>query len=185
MYQERVKPANMPPDVVRLTTVTHEALTGNREYVKVSVALKNIGQNTAELGGLVINVYGTRYTQRIGDAVKAPTQGLVARNLGLAKTKPVLLYSFFDIWRPLGNDRTFLVESGQDVEESFNFAFHAGEYDAAALEMFHCYTRPGSRVWPARRETRADGSYLARFAGPSQADHPGLTCRKQTQENRL
>ncbi len=185
VYQERIKPANAVPDVQRVATVTHEDLPQNKEFVNVNIDMKNLGQTTAELGGLVVNVYGSRYTQRNGNTVKTPVQGLATRNLTLSKTKPVLLYSFFDVWRPLGDSRVFLLEPGQVIEEPFDFAVHAGSYDVVALQILFCYARPGSQVWPTTRESRADGSFWAHFANGSQTDHPGLLCRKQTHEYRV
>ena len=185
VYQEHIKPANMLPDVQRIATVTHEPLPGNKEFVKVNIDMKNIGQTTAELGGLVVNVYGSRYTQHNGNTVHAPTPGLITRNLTLSKTKPVLLYSFFDVWRPLGDPRVFLVEPGQVIEEPFDFAVQADRYNVVGLDMFFCYTRPGNTTWLVARENRADGSFWVHFSGPSQTSHPGLMCRKQTHEYRI
>lgn len=185
VYQERIKPANAAPDVQRVATVTHEALPQNKEFVKVNIDMRNLGQTTAELGGLVVNVYGSRYTQRNGNTVNNPVQGLATRNLTLSKTKPVLLYSFFDVWRPLGDSRTFLIEPGQVIEEPFDFAVHAGAYDVVAVEMFFCYARPGSRVWPSPRVTRPDGSYWVLMADGSRAPNSGLMCRKQIHDYRI
>jgi hypothetical protein len=178
IYQERIKPASEPPELQTSLTVRHETVSRGAEFVKVDFDMKNIGHVPAVVDGLVINVYGTRFVSRSGESDERPLPGVIQLNRTLLSTRPVLLYSYFDVWKPFGAPawKNLQISPDQVFRESFVFGIKPGSFDVARVVWTRCYSSTSDHVFGNARIRRRDGSYwLADWVGTT----PRVTCGGQ------
>ncbi len=178
VYKERIKPASAAPNIQILRSVTHEALPRGKELVTVIITLKNLGTVDVEMGGLIVNAYGIRYTDRIDDLAPAlRTTGLMTASHGLLDSKPVLLYTYSAIWIPLGSARPFKILSGDTFTIPMSFVIHSGSYDTLRLDFARCEQRAdNSLVTHYAPRILKDGSFDVASMIAEEGAHSGLEC---------
>ncbi len=178
VYKERIKPASAAPNIQILRSVTHEALPRGKELVTVIITLKNLGTVDVEMGGLIVNAYGIRYSDRTGDSAPAErTTGLMTANHGLVDSKPVLLYTYSAIWIPLGSARPFKILSGDTFTIPMSFVVHSGSYDTLRLDFARCDQRADNLlVTHYVPRLLKDGSFDVASMIAAEGAHSGLEC---------
>lgn len=181
IYQERIKPESVPPQLQPTVQVNHAALGGGREFIRVNVAMTHSGGAPLTLAGMVVNVYGIRYGTNEAQHVETPMAGIKEISYTLAPSRPMLLYTFLDTWSGFGAPKNFgkLAGDGQSFSESFSLATRRYDYDAAKVEWQICWSRPGSGPWNVSAERQPDGAFW--FPGVKAGDtrFPGLICAFQ------
>ncbi|HET7814734.1 MAG TPA: hypothetical protein VFL13_10220 [Candidatus Baltobacteraceae bacterium] len=179
IYQENIKPAGEPVELETTLSVDHTPLQSNKEFIRVGIQMKNIGNPPLELGGLVVNAYGVKYTSRTGEHIEKSISGIVEESRALVPGKPVLQYTFADTWRAFGGQRAAALLPGADFPETFVFAIPPRTFDVVKIEYFVCWSRPRSKVWNVPVDRQADGSFWFRGAVSAENVHAGLRCHYQ------
>lgn len=177
IYQERIKPASEPTELQTIVSVDRTPLRSNKEFIKVGVLMKNIGQPSLELAGLIVNAYGVKYTSREGEHVDKPLSGIVEISRAFVPGKPSLQYTFVDMWKAFGSPRIAMLRPRLESPETFVFAVPAHAFDLVKIDYIVCWSRPRSKPWPVTVETQADGSFW--FAFSSKNRQAGLVCNYQ------
>ena len=169
IYQERIKPAHEPAELQTIVSVDHTRLQSNKEFIKVGVRMKNIGRTPLELGGLIVNVYGVKYTSQTGEHVEKPLNGILEISHGFVPRDPSLQYTFADTWKA----------PSAEFPETFVFAISPGAFDFVKIDYMVCWARPRSKPWPVAVVHQPDGSFW--FSGAISAEniHSGLLCHYQ------
>jgi hypothetical protein len=178
VYKERIKPASEAPNLQIVRSVAHEALPRGKELVTVSIALKNVGTAPVAMGGLIVDAYGIRYSDRTSDATPAErTNGLRTGDYGLVDSKPVLLYTYSAVWVPLGSQRPFVVLPQDTFTIPMSFVIHGGTYDTLRLTLARCDQRADTTlVTQYTPRLLKDGGFdVASMIAENNA-HPGLEC---------
>jgi hypothetical protein len=174
VYQERVKPANEPPEFQPAFSVQHTRLSSGKNLVKVDVEYRNAGQNTVYVAGDVINVYGVEF----GDTLVVSTSNPAgspdfARSLPLKRQ--TLLHSYVRKFQPFGNATSFIdIQPGTAFTGSFAFAIPARAFDALGLSWQTCFSKFSDRTWPVTLQRGHDGAYA--FDIPDADWGAGLVC---------
>ena len=180
VYQERIKPAEAPLEIQPVVTVDHTALASGKEFVKVDVTMKNIGVEPLQIDGLVVNVYGIRYSQHSGTYVETPLNGVVQMSRTLLPSAPSLLYSFYDTWTPFGSAKgPASIHPDGVFDESFAFALPSSRYDAAKVVWMMCWSGLDDRSWAISRSREPDGAYWISIPDNELASGSGLFCGHQ------
>jgi hypothetical protein len=176
IYKERIKPAAEAPNIQILRSVTHEVLPRGKELVIIT--LKNLGAVDVEMGGLIVNAYGVRYSDRTSDSAPAErTTGLMTANHGLVDAKPVLLYTYSAIWIPLGSTRPFKILSQDTFTIPMSFVIHSGSYDTLRLNFARCDQRADNLlVTPYVPRLLKDGAFDVSSIIAEDGAHSGLEC---------
>lgn len=183
VYQERIKPESIAPELQPSVDVYHSALSGGREFVGVKVRMTHSGGAPLAVAGMVVNVYGIRYGNAAAERAEHPMNGVTEISYSLPPSRPVLLYTFLDTWHGFGAKKAFgsLAGNGQSFAETLSFVTQQNRYDVAKIEWQICWSRPGNRQWPITAQRQADGSFW--FPGvngaPSHARFPDLYCAFQ------
>jgi len=178
VYQERIKPAEAPLQLESTVSVDHNTIAGGKEFVKVNFAMKNIGEEPFALDGLVVNVYGIRFSKMSGEYVEKPLNGVIQLSRTLLPSKPRLLYSYFDTWHGFGSPKVSRISPEITFDESFAFAVPSEAFDVAKIEWLVCWSPMGTK-WPVKRERQADGSYWISGWDTDSVLRAGLICRRQ------
>ncbi len=178
VYKERIKPASEAPNLQILRSATHEALPGSKELVTVIITLKNLGAAPIEMGGLIVNAYGIRYSDRTGSAPPVKrTTGLMTGNYGLVDSKPVLLYTYSALWIPLGSQRQFPILPLDTFTIPMSFVIHRGSYDTLRLDYARCDQRADNTlVTHYVPRLLKDGSFDVSAMIAEDGAHAGLQC---------
>jgi hypothetical protein len=178
VYKERIKPASEAPNLQVLRSATHSDLPRGKELVTVMIALKNVGESPVEMGGLIVNAYGVRYSDRNGTTEPAEhTEGLRTADHGLIGSKPVLLYTYSALWTPLGSKRPFVVLPQDTFTIPMSFVIHSGIYDTLRLTLARCDQRADdANVTPYTPRTLPDGAFDVASMIAENGAHPGLEC---------
>lgn len=179
VYQERIKPANEPAALQTIVSVDHTPLQSNKEFIKVGVLMKNIGRTPLELGGLIVNVYGVKYTPLTGEHVEKPLNGIVEISHAFVPGNPSLQYTFADRWKAFGSPRKAALLPGTDFPETLVFAIPPRAFDVVKIDYMVCWSRPRAKPWPVAVSRQPDGAFW--FSGALSADsvRSGLTCHYQ------
>lgn len=178
IYQERIKPAASPIEVERTVHLRHDALRNQRELVTVQIDMKNIGSRSASPAALIANVYGIRYSDRGADHLESPLPDLLELNRSLQHDSPRLVYSYSNIWLPIGGTRHVVIDPTASESSAFVFAVPKDRYDMLSVQTCLCYTAASEhRRWPMQRERRFDGSFWLDYV--KGVDYSGLTCVKR------
>jgi hypothetical protein len=178
VYKERIKPASAAPNIQILRSAAHEALPRGKELVTVVITLKNLGTVDVEMGGLIVNAYGIRYSNQIDDSAPVErTTGLMTANHGLVDSKPVLLYTYSAIWIPLGSARPFKILSQDTFTIPMSFVIRSGSYDTLRLNFARCDQR-ADNLLVTRYVPRLlkDGSFDVSSMIAEDGAHSGLEC---------
>jgi hypothetical protein len=177
VYQEKIKPLSAEPKLLRTVTVEHTNLQSGKEFVKVNVELKNIGESEVQISAIVANLYGFKFLQKTGRQVDVPLSGIEKINFALTTSPMKPLYSFFDAWHSGGSSKpnNVSIEPGESWSEAFVLGIRPGEYDGANILVSYCYSHPTSQVWQLRKVYRSDGTAWLEFNDT----HPGLVCTGQ------
>jgi hypothetical protein len=178
VYKERIKPASEAPNLQILRAATHETLPGHKELVTVIVTLKNLGSSPVAMGGLIVNAYGIRYSDRTGNAAPAErTTGLRTGNYGLVDSKPVLLYTYSAVWIPMGAQREFTILPLDTFTIPMSFVIHSGSYDTLRLDFARCDQRADSTaVTHYVPRLLKDGGFDVASMIAQTNTHTGLQC---------
>lgn len=178
VYKERIKPASEAPNLQIVRSATHETLPGRKELVTVTMTLKNLGSSPIAMGGLIVNAYGIRYSDRTGTA--APTErttGLRTGNYGLVDGKPVLLYTYSAVWIPMGSAREFTILPQDAFTIPMSFVIHSDSYDTLRLDFARCDQRAdSSAVTHYEPRLLKDGSFDVASMIAQTNKHSGLEC---------
>ncbi len=159
VYQERIKPANEPPEFQPAFALEHTRLPSGKEFVKVHVDAKNAGQTTIYLAGLVVNVYGVGFNERTGtEIVSSSTDALFDRTL--LPTNSTLLYSTGTTMQPFGNRNNFVIlQPGTTYAGSLAFVVPPKGLDAVRIQWQICFSKIANKSWRMPLERQRDGSY--------------------------
>jgi hypothetical protein len=178
VYKERIKPASEAPNIQILRSVTHEALPRGKELVTVIITLKNVGTVDVQMGGLIVNAYGIRYSDRTNESAPVlRTTGLMAANHGLVDSNPVLLYTYSAIWIPLGSARPFKILSQDTFTIPMSLVIHSGSYDTLRLDFARCDQRADNAlVTHYVPQLLKDGSFDVSPMIAQNEVHSGLEC---------
>jgi hypothetical protein len=178
VYKERIKPASEAPNLQVLRSATHEALPRAKELVTVIITLKNLGASPVAMGGLIVNAYGIRYSDRTDDSAPAErTTGLMTGNHGLVGSTPVLLYTYSAVWVPLGSQRPFVVLPQDTFTIPMSFVIQGGKYDTLRLDLARCDQRAdNSLVTHYTPPLLKDGSFDVASMIAENGAHSGLEC---------
>lgn len=179
IYQERIKPASEPAELQAIISVEHTPLKSEKEFIKVGVRMTNIGQAPLELAGLIVNVYGVKYSALEGEHVERPLNGIVEISRAFVPGNPSLQYTFADTWKAFGSPRVAALLPGAEFPETFVFAIPPRAFDVVKIDYMVCWARPRSKSWPVTVSRQRDGSFW--FSGALSADNirSGLHCRYQ------
>ena len=180
VYQERIKPASEPAELQALVSVDSAPLKSDKEFVRVGIRMKNIGQAPLELAGVVVNAYGVTYSAHLGEHVEEPQSGIVEISRAFLPGVPQLQYTFADRWKPFGSSRVVGLQPGAEFPETFVFAVPPRAFDVVKIDYIVCWARPGSTVWPIRTVRQADGSFWFKDAISKQNVRSGLICQIQS-----
>lgn len=181
IYQERIKPASITPQLQPSVTVDHSPLDGGREFVKVKIGMTHSGGAPLAIAGMVVNVYGIRYGQNDSVHVERPMQGITEISYALAPSQPKLLYTFLDTWHAFGAPKRFgsLAGNGQTFSETLSLVTRKYRYDAAKIEWQICWSRPGDEQWAVTAHRQTDGSFWFSQVDSGGSLFPGLYCSFQ------
>lgn len=179
VYQERIKPASEPVELQTTVSVDRTPLTSNKELIKVGIRMKNVGQPSLELAGLIVNAYGVKYTSREGEHVEKPLDGIVEVSRAFVPGKPILQYTFVDTWRTFGSPRFAGLRPNIAIPETFVFAVPPRAFDLVKINYIVCWSRPQSKPWPVAVDRQADGSFWFSGVGSFENIHAGLVCHYQ------
>lgn len=179
IYQEKIKPATAPPDLLRTVTVDTRVLKSGKEFVKVNIEMKNVGESTVQLSAIIANLYGIRFADRSGKQVTKPLGGIDLLNFGLKTSARKPLFSFYDTWKAVGSPKggNIPIDPGQTWSESFVVGIRPGEYDVGNIALLYCYSHVTNRVWPGREIYQADGTAWLQL--PANYENEGLHCPYQ------
>lgn len=179
VYQERIKPANEPAELQATVSVDHTPLKSDKEFIKVGVRMKNIGLAPLELAGLIVNVYGVKYTALEREHVEKPASGIVEISRAFAPGNPSLQYTFADRWKAFGSPRTAGLLPGAEFPETFVFAIPPRAFDIVKIDYMVCWARPRSKPWPVALSRQPDGSFWFNAALSNENFRSGLRCHYQ------
>lgn len=165
IYQEKIKPATAPPKLQPTVTVDRTILHSGKEFVKISIEMKNIGESDVDLGAIVANVYGIKFGSSAGKQSTTPIPGIEKVNFALETSQQKPLYSFYDTWRAVGSPKphNIPIAPGESWTESFAVGIRPGEYDVAAMMLEYCFAHPTAYVWHGRKSVQADGTLWLDF----------------------
>ncbi|HEV2260711.1 MAG TPA: hypothetical protein VGR69_00250 [Candidatus Rubrimentiphilum sp.] len=140
VYQERIKPSYEHPVAEISVAVSHQPLHGDKELVSVTLSIKNIGPVPLQLDGIVMNVYGVRYTDRVTAQVqRVGSRTLTLHTLGEAPR--ALLATSMVLYPPLGGPSVSGFAPGREKNPTFSFAVKRNAYDAVSVDYGFCYQR--------------------------------------------
>lgn len=160
IYQENLKPRAEPVDVTWKLNLTHDRLTGDKELVRGSFTMNNVGQKVAWSGELIVNVYGRHYIEQSRRRLTSPWIGVDTVNNTLVDDGRHLLYSYRNLWEPAGGTKYHYVGVGENDTFVFAFATKNGAYDEASVDVLYCETdREDLASHNLRQIRRPDGSY--------------------------
>lgn len=181
IYQERIKPASIAPQLQPSVEVHHSALDGGREFIEVKIGMTHSGGAPLAVAGMVVNVYGIRFGKTQAEHIERPMSGITEISYTLAPSRPELLYTFLDTWNGFGAPKHFgaLSGDGQTFWETISLATRRYRYDAAKVEWQICWSRPGNKQWPVSAQRQADGSFWFPRVNSGGALFPGLYCTFQ------
>lgn len=179
VYQERIKPAGEPAALQATVTVDHATLKSDKEFIKVGVRMTNIGRVPLELGGLIVNAYGMKYTTLRAEHVNKQLAGIVEISRAFVPDEPSLQYAFADTWKALGGPRVAGLLPGADFPETFVFAIPPRAFDIVKIEYVVCWARPRPEPWPVTLTRRKDGSFWYEGMLSPENARSGLTCHYQ------
>lgn len=177
VYQERIKPASEPAELQPMVSVDHTSLKSDKEFIKVGFRMKNIGQTPLELAGLIVNVYGVKYTALEGEHVNKQVNGIVEISRAFVPAYPSLLYTFADRWKAFGSPRSAGLMPGAEFPETFVFAIPPRAFDIVKVDYMVCWARPRRNPWQVTLDRQPDGSFW--FSGALSAQASGLYCHYQ------
>ena len=151
VYQERIKPASEPPELLTTVAVEHHAMSSGTELIKVTLNEKNYGSVELSVGVSAINVYGLKYGT-------LPRKALwINQNPGFrfaSDTMPVsrrtMLASVLFTHRAFGGPSEARILPGNDLPVYPPTIVRSGEFDAVEVEWAACYQR-------------ADNHYITKF----------------------
>lgn len=161
VYQERIKPANQPINVESSLAVAHQGQHPNMEFVSVTVNFHSIASSPADLAGIAVNVFGTRFLPHQSHQVylHPRTRGFTEIYNTLDTQNPVLLASFNHLWQPFGGGQVFHLDANGDGKVSFWFGVNRGQYDVVTVGYTYCFVRTGDqRTYAIAIDHRPDGS---------------------------
>lgn len=181
VYQERIKPASIAPQLQPSVEVHHSALDRGREFVQVKIGMTHSGGAPLALAGMVVNVYGIRYGKSEAEHIETPMKGITEISYTLAPARPKLLYTFLDTWRGFGAQKGFgeLAGDGQTFAETLSLVTQQYRYDAAKIEWQICWSRPGTKQWPVSAQRQPDGAFWFSSVNSGGALFPDLYCSFQ------
>ncbi|MEO6913057.1 MAG: hypothetical protein ABI182_03425 [Candidatus Baltobacteraceae bacterium] len=175
VYQERIKPANEPPEFQPAFTVEHATLRGGEELVKVDISAKNAGSEPLYVGGLIVNAYGIRFGSSRHVHLDAPRNGDADFSSALLPAHPSLLYSMARSFQPFGNPNSFInLQPATAYQGSFAFAVPSAAFEAVKLEWVICFSKLTNRRWPVSLKQHRDGSFW--FEDSAANTGTGLIC---------
>lgn len=161
IYQERIKPESEELRLQPTVALRHELLASGHEYVEVRFTVKNISGRDATLDGMIVNVYGRRFTNESGDRIQSVLSGITELNRTLLVSNPQLLYSFYDTWAPFGAPamKRNVIRPGEEFHEIIAFGIKPRTFDVAKATWMYCVSNSGSG-WRISRKQRPDGSFV-------------------------
>ena len=166
IYQERIKPANTPPQRQVVVTLSHQQVHSGSEFVSVVFEIHNIGTVRFRLAGYVVNAYGYRYLRRITQTITKSLNGnTTTLDRSLAETRPVLLQSVYAKFANFDSTRTpAILSPGVDVKLKFAFGIPHGAYDVIFLRYKDCIAWYGNmRVYDSDTYRDSQGAYWFRY----------------------
>lgn len=181
VYQERIKPASIAPQLQPSVEVSQSPLGDGREFVKAKIDMTHSGGSPLAVAGMVVNVYGIRYGNTEAEHVEKPMNGITEISYTLAPSRPELLYTFLDTWHGFGAEKRFgaLSGNGQSFSETLSLVTRRYRYDAAKVEWQICWSRPGNAQWAVSARRQPDGSFWFPQVDSGGALFPGLYCTFQ------
>jgi hypothetical protein len=179
IYQERIKPASEPAELQSMVSVDHEPLKSDKEFIKIGFRMKNIGRTPLELAGLIVNVYGVKYTAVEAEHVNKQAAGITEISRAFVPASPSLQYTFADTWKAFGSPRLAGLPPGAEFPETFVFAIPPRAFDVVKIDYIVCWGRPRVKPWPVAVVRQRDGSFW--FGGALSAENArsGLLCHYQ------
>lgn len=179
VYQERIKPASEPAELQAMVSVDHTTLKSDKEFIKVGFSMKNIGRTRLELAGLIVNVYGVKYTAVEAEHVNKQVAGITEISRAFVPAAPSLQYTFVDTWKAFGSPRLAGLAPGTEFPETFVFAIPPDAFDVVKIDYIVCWARPTSKPWPVTLERQRDGSFWFNGALSAENARSGLHCHYQ------
>lgn len=140
VYQERIKPSFEQPAMEVSISVPHQPLNAGKELVSVVFSLKNIGPVPLQLDGILADVYGTRYTDRVATQTQNDASVTVTAH-ALAQAPRSLIATAIWRYKPWDGYSISSYAPGREKNPTFNFALKRDAYDALTVEYLFCYRR--------------------------------------------
>ena len=159
VYQERIKPETSPPRLQVDLKVDRTTLPGERKFVNVRMLLKNTGESTVMLDGLIINVEGFRYEARQRSVTEHPVSGIIRTGTALQPGPPTTIVSFVNEWHPFGTEKYAGISPSNTFVEGVDVAVPAHRYDAVRVRWVACFSHPTERRFNIKRVKRSSGAY--------------------------
>lgn len=159
VYQERIKPETSPTRIAPTFTVDNRPLRNGRTFVRVRLDLKNIGESTAALAGIIVNVYGVRYGSNTETTLEKPADGIAIAANSITKEPERFIESFTNRWHGFGIDKYARIAPGLSIDQTLSFAVPSKAFDVVLLRWRLCWTHDAEKIYPIKLIRTSDGSF--------------------------
>lgn len=176
VYQERIKPAGEPPILDVQPIVMHELMRGGKEVISAGLVMKNIGPTDLKFAGLVINLYGLRFSPTPSRFARMEGRISLSYN-GLVPLSRTLILSAAERDQPFGGSSgaNNYFAPGRQKRTTYAVVVRSSDYDALQMTFAMCYLRTSDpTTFQYRPHRMNDGSWSLDMAPLFQAR--GMVC---------